>query len=113
MSKVEERGNGGNEGRSSESLAKAAQANYLEMAKREAVFRRYGYDSSASIAFVLSKILPLGGQVLELGSGKARFLAALARQVSQVTSVDIGISGLEADKHHFSRPLQASLGQGE
>jgi len=67
------------------------------MAEREAVFRRYGYDSAASIAFVLSKILPLGGQVLEVGSGKGRFLTALAGHVAQVTSIDI-----DAEEQRFA-----------
>ena len=89
MSEREDRGNRIDGRGLDESLAKAARANHLEMAGREAVFRRYGYDSAASIAFVLSKILPLSGLVLEVGSGKGRFLTALAREVAQVTSIDI------------------------
>jgi ubiquinone/menaquinone biosynthesis C-methylase UbiE len=97
MSKVEKRRNAGDKNHLQASLAKAALRNHLEMTKREAVFRRYGYDSPASIAFVLSKILPLGGQVLEVGSGKGRFLTALAGHVTQITSVDI-----DAEEHHFA-----------
>ena len=97
MSEREDQGNRVDGHRSDEFLAKAARANHLEMAEREAVFRRYGYDSAASIAFVLSKILPLGGQVLEVGSGKGRFLTALARHVAQVTSIDI-----DAEEQRFA-----------
>jgi len=97
MSKVEERRNRGDEDHLKASLAKAALRNHLEMTEREEVFRRYGYDSPASIAFVLSKILPLGGQVLEVGSGKGRFLTALAGHVSQVTSIDI-----DAEEQRFA-----------
>lgn len=63
----------------------------VEMEKREAHFRAQGYDSAAGIDFVLSKILPMSGQVLEIGSGKGRFLTALARRapLARITSVDI------------------------
>lgn len=59
------------------------------MRARDAHLRRFGYDSAKSIRFVLSKALPLSGRVLEVGTGKGRFLAELARHVPRVTSLDI------------------------
>lgn len=56
---------------------------------REARLRRFGYDSPAAIQFVLAQALPLGGAVLEIGTGKGRFLVELARHVAAVTTVDI------------------------
>ncbi len=59
------------------------------MSERDAYHRRFGYDSAASIRFVLSKALPLCGHVLEVGTGKGRFLAELARHATRVTTIDI------------------------
>ena len=43
----------------------------------------------SSISFVLSKTLPLPGHVLEIGTGKGRFLAALLQHASRVTTIDL------------------------
>jgi ubiquinone/menaquinone biosynthesis C-methylase UbiE len=64
-------------------------ANRQEILKREARLRRFGYDSPAAIRFVLAQARPLGGAVLEVGTGKGRFLVRLARHVAAVTTVDI------------------------
>ena len=63
--------------------------NRQQILKREARLRRFGYDSPAAIQFVLAQALPLGGAVLEIGTGKGRFLVKLARHVAAVTTVDI------------------------
>lgn len=59
------------------------------MAQRNEKLRRYGYDSDASVAFILSKILPLPEPILEIGTGKGRFLAELLRHAPRVTTIDI------------------------
>jgi ubiquinone/menaquinone biosynthesis C-methylase UbiE len=66
-----------------------ALANHRQFLEREARLRRFGYDSSAAIAFVLTQALPLDGSVLEIGTGKGRFLVELAKQARAVTTVDI------------------------
>jgi len=53
--------------------------NHRAMKQRDALFRRFGYDSRASLKFILAKVLPLPGRVLEIGTGKGRFLAAMAK----------------------------------
>jgi ubiquinone/menaquinone biosynthesis C-methylase UbiE len=58
------------------------------MRRREALFRRFGYDSRASLQFVLGKALPLPGHVLEIGTGKGRFLAAMAKHTDRITTLD-------------------------
>jgi ubiquinone/menaquinone biosynthesis C-methylase UbiE len=73
-------------------------ANQQQILKREARLRRFGYDSPAAIEFVLAQALPLGGTVLEIGTGKGRFLVRLARQVAAVTTVDIA-----AEDHQCAR----------
>ena len=64
-------------------------ANRQHTLEREAHLRQFGYDSPAAIQFVLVRALPLGRAVLEVGTGKGRFLVELARQVAAVTTVDI------------------------
>jgi len=64
-------------------------ANRRLLLKREARLRRFGYDSRVGIQFVLAQALPLGGKVLEVGTGKGRFLIRLARHVKAVVSVDV------------------------
>jgi ubiquinone/menaquinone biosynthesis C-methylase UbiE len=56
--------------------------------RRETVFRRFGYDSKASLKFILAGVLPLPGHVLEIGTGKGRFLAAMAKHADRITTVD-------------------------
>lgn len=64
-------------------------ANQEHLAEREAHLRRFGYDSPAAIEFVLAQALPLAGAVLEVGTGKGRFLVELARHATAITTVDI------------------------
>jgi len=90
----------------SDSASSEAIANHLAMKKRESAFLRFGYDSPASIAYMLSKILPLTGKILEIGSGKGRFLTALAKNVPFVTSVDIDA---QVQHHAFLTASYAGL----
>ena len=66
------------------------QANHACLLERNAVHRRFGFDPEASVRFVLEKALPLRGRVLDIGTGKGRFVVALARHAANVTTVDVG-----------------------
>ena len=66
-------------------------ANRQQILKREAHLRRFGYDSPAAIEFVLAQASPLEGSVLEIGTGKGRFLVGLARHSAAITTVDIAV----------------------
>ena len=68
---------------------KEARDSHSCLVARNAIYRRYGYDVHRSISFVLSKALPLSGHVLEIGTGKGRFLAALLQHAPRVTTVDL------------------------
>jgi ubiquinone/menaquinone biosynthesis C-methylase UbiE len=81
------------------------ETNHARLLERNAVDRRFGYDPRASIGFVLQKALPLCGHVLDIGTGKGRFVVALARHVSKVTTVD-----LSAEEQHFARLEAAYAG---
>ncbi|HPC59993.1 MAG TPA: class I SAM-dependent methyltransferase [Verrucomicrobiota bacterium] len=65
------------------------EANHRRLLERNALHRRFGYDSQASVDFVIGKALPLRGRVLDLGTGKGRFVIALARKVPRVTTLDL------------------------
>jgi len=71
-----------------------------QMRQRETLFRRFGYDSAASLKFILAKALPLPGHVLEIGTGKGRFLAALAKQVDRITTLDVDANQQRVAKLH-------------
>lgn len=70
------------------------------MQERDALFRRFGYDSAASLRFVMSKILPVPGHVLEIGTGKGRFLAAMAKHAKRITTVDADADQQRAARLH-------------
>ena len=72
--------------------------NHALLLERNAVFQRFGYDFEKSADFVLSRSLPLPGRVLEIGTGKGRFLSALLRHVPLVTTVD-----LDGSEQRFAR----------
>jgi ubiquinone/menaquinone biosynthesis C-methylase UbiE len=72
--------------------------NHALLLERNAVFKRFGYVVEQGADFVLSRALPLPGRVLEIGTGKGRFLAALLRHVPLVTTVD-----LDAAEQRFAR----------
>ncbi len=67
----------------------AVQANHSALVARNASNLRFGYDVEASVRFVVEQALPLRGHVLDIGTGKGRFVIPLARHVARVTTVDI------------------------
>jgi ubiquinone/menaquinone biosynthesis C-methylase UbiE len=74
--------------------------NHRAMNKREALFRRFGYASDASLKFILAKALPLPGHLLEIGTGKGRFLAALAKHANPITTLDVDAEQQRVAKLH-------------
>jgi ubiquinone/menaquinone biosynthesis C-methylase UbiE len=63
--------------------------NHAHLVERNTFYREYGYDVHKNVAFVLSQTLPLAGRILEIGTGKGRFLTALLQRASRVTTIDI------------------------
>jgi cyclopropane fatty-acyl-phospholipid synthase-like methyltransferase len=74
--------------------------NHRAMKQREALFRRFGYDSAASLKFILAKALPLPGHVLEIGTGKGGFLVELAKHAEKITTLDIDANQQRLAKRH-------------
>ncbi len=77
-----------------------------QMRQRDALFRRFGYNSTSSLKFILAKVLPLPGYVLEIGTGKGRFLAAMAKHADRITTLDADPEQQRAAKLHV-RQTQA------
>jgi ubiquinone/menaquinone biosynthesis C-methylase UbiE len=73
-------------------------ANQRILAERDTRMKRFGYDFAAGVQFVLDQALPLAGSVLEIGTGKGRFMLALAPHVKKMTTVDIS-----AEEQHCAR----------
>ncbi len=63
--------------------------NHARLMERNGLFSRHGYDFEKAVRFVLSGAGSLSGKVLEIGTGKGRFLSALAAAAPSVTTVDI------------------------
>jgi ubiquinone/menaquinone biosynthesis C-methylase UbiE len=72
--------------------------NHACLVERNTFYRGYGYDVDKNAAFVVSQALPLTGRVLEIGTGKGRFLTALLQRASRVTTIDI-----DAQEQRFAR----------
>jgi ubiquinone/menaquinone biosynthesis C-methylase UbiE len=70
-------------------LRQDIEANHARMLERNATHRRFGFDPDTSVRFVIEKALPLRGHVLDVGTGKGRFVIPLTREVTKVTTVDI------------------------
>jgi ubiquinone/menaquinone biosynthesis C-methylase UbiE len=70
------------------------------ISERQALFRRFGYDSAASLKFILAKVLPLPGHVLEIGTGKGGFLVELAKHAEKITTLDIDANQQRLAKRH-------------
>lgn len=66
-----------------------AVANHRQLQERNATHRRFGFDPDASVRFVIAQALPLPGRVLDIGTGKGRFVVPLARHVANVTTLDV------------------------
>lgn len=57
--------------------------------ERDRRLREFGFDPPHTVREVLRVALPLPEPVLEIATGKGRFLSELARHVTHVTTVDV------------------------
>ena len=91
--------------------------NRARRAQRDRLHRRHGYDSRRAIRLVLSLARPLAGRVLEIGTGKGRFLVELARLAQRVVTVDKdaaeqGFARLNAADAGVSRGIRFVIADG-
>src|SRR3989339_700736 len=57
--------------------------------ERFSLFKSYGYDRHKSQAFLIKKVGPIKGPVLEIGTGKGYMAAQLAKKAPSLLTVDI------------------------
>jgi len=57
--------------------------------ERIRLYKSFGYDQEAARDFIVDKILPVEGKVLEVGTGKGHTAVLLAKKAGYVISVDI------------------------
>ncbi|MBN1794005.1 MAG: class I SAM-dependent methyltransferase [Candidatus Omnitrophica bacterium] len=69
--------------------------------EREELFRHRGYDTEHEIRCIIEKARPFSGTILEIGTGKGYFTAALAREGHSVISVDISEENQELALLHL------------
>lgn len=75
-----------------------AEINRKGLLERKRLYKTYGYDQDASRNFILSKCLPVGSSVLEIGTGKGHMTVLLAKNSGHVVSVDMSEEELEYAK---------------
>jgi len=88
------------------SILSEARANHARLEERNAVHRRFGFDPDASVRFVLEQALPLRGRVLDIGTGKGRFVVPLALHSPNVTTVDLNA---EEQRHARLEAIHAGV----
>ncbi len=79
--------------------------NHNRLVERNIRARALGYDFEEGIKFVLEQSLPLGDSVLEIGTGKGRFMTAVAPHVKELTTLDVS-----AEEQHLAQLNAAYAG---
>jgi ubiquinone/menaquinone biosynthesis C-methylase UbiE len=79
--------------------------NHNRLVERNVLAKALGYDFEEGIKFVLEQSLPLGDSVLEIGTGKGRFMTALAPHVNELITLDVS-----AEEQQFAQLNAAYAG---
>jgi ubiquinone/menaquinone biosynthesis C-methylase UbiE len=92
--------------------------NHRKMSEREALFGKFGFDMDAEFRHVLDCARPLTGNILEIGTGKGRFLMSLARENVRITTVDndkeaVACARLNAEFHGLFDGIEWTLHNAE
>ncbi|MDI9400817.1 MAG: class I SAM-dependent methyltransferase [Limisphaerales bacterium] len=82
--------------------------NHKQLIERDNQNKARGYDYEEGVKFVLEQSLPLGELVLEIGTGKGRFMTAVASHVKELITLDVS-----AQEQQYARLNAAYAGVGE
>ena len=63
--------------------------NHQRYLERINVYKKFGYDNEKERDFIIQKAQPIGGRILEVGTGKGHLSIALAKKGYSFVSVDI------------------------
>ena len=83
-----------------QTMSKAAVENRSQNLERERILKRFGYDSPSANRWAAAHALPLPGRVLEVGTGKGRVTALLARRLQRLTTIEIEKEAVRQAKLH-------------
>jgi ubiquinone/menaquinone biosynthesis C-methylase UbiE len=72
--------------------------NHQRYLERKKLYTGFGYDIDKERSFVLEQAKPLGGKILEAGTGKGHFAITLAEQGCSFTAFDISQEELRLAK---------------
>ncbi len=70
-------------------MDKKNKENHEKYAERIKLFKRCGYDVEKERDFIIDRVQPIKGKILEVGTGKGHFAMALAQKGYEFTTVDI------------------------
>ncbi len=79
--------------------------NHHKYLERMALFKSHGYDIEKERNFIVEQAKPLGGKILEAGTGKGRFALALAKEGQSFVTFDIS-----ADEQRYAKLNLAYFG---
>jgi ubiquinone/menaquinone biosynthesis C-methylase UbiE len=91
--------------RDTKELSSEVIENHNRLLERNTWAKALGYDFEEGIKFVLEQSLPLGDLVLEIGTGKGRFMTAVAPHVKELITLDVS-----AEEQHFAQLNAAYAG---
>ncbi|MCG2711925.1 MAG: class I SAM-dependent methyltransferase [Candidatus Omnitrophica bacterium] len=63
--------------------------NHKKFLERIEFYKKFGLDQIKEREFIFNKSLPIGGDILEIGTGKGHFCLALAKNGYRFTTIDI------------------------
>ena len=70
-------------------MSQAATENYKRYIERINLYKSFGYDIERERNFIIGKAEPLGGEILEIGTGKGYLAIALAKKDYSFTTIDV------------------------
>lgn len=101
-----------------QTLSSAVIDNHRQYLERDRILKRFGYDARRANRFAAARALPLPGRVLEVGTGKGRVTALLARRLGRLTTIELDQEAVRQAKLHavymgVGRKIQFLLGDAE
>ena len=86
-------------------MRKVIEENHEKYLERVELYKSFGYDIESERRFLLDKIVPICGDILEIGTGKGYLTIALAKEGYNFISIDIS-----AEEQEYARLRLKYLG---
>lgn len=72
---------------------KEIEENNKIVSERYELFKKHGYDRDKANKFIIKKVSPIEGKILEIGTGKGHLTSLLAKETEAVVTADISKEG--------------------